>query len=74
MQVEFHSQQAGDVAVFDGVAGPPDAPGALACQRDLPRAEIVLLEAGRFALETRAAEIGQAMRRFLAPHGAGQPQ
>ena len=48
--------------------------GALAYQRDLPRAEIVLLEAGHFALETHAAEIGAAMRRFLAAHGAGQPQ
>ena len=48
--------------------------GALAYQRDLPRAEIILLEAGHFALETHAAEIGQAMRRFLAGHGAGQPQ
>jgi len=48
--------------------------GALAYQRDLPRAEIVLLEAGHFALETHAAEIGDAMRHFLAGHGAGQPQ
>ncbi len=48
--------------------------GALAYQRDLPRAEIVLLEAGHFALETHAAEIGEAMRRFLAAHGAGQPR
>ncbi len=48
--------------------------GALAYQRDLPRAEIVLLEAGHFALETHAAEVGKAMRRFLAAHGAGQPQ
>jgi len=48
--------------------------GALAYQRDLPQAEIVLLEAGHFALETHAAAIGAAMRRFLAAHGAGQPQ
>ena len=48
--------------------------GALAFHRDLPRAEIVLLEAGHFALETHAAEIGAAMRHFLAAHGAGQPQ
>lgn len=48
--------------------------GALAYQRDLPRAEIVLLEVGHFALETHAAEIGVAMRRFLAAHDSGQPQ
>ena len=46
--------------------------GALAYRRDLPRAEIVLLETGHFALETHAAEIGDAMRRFLAAHDAGQ--
>lgn len=48
--------------------------GALAYRRDLPRAEIVLIEAGHFALETHAAEIGDAMRHFLAAHSAGQPQ
>ncbi len=41
--------------------------GALAYRRDLPDAEIVLLDAGHFALETHAAEIGDAMRRFLTP-------
>jgi len=46
--------------------------GARAYQRDLPQAEIVLLEAGHFALETHAAEIGNSMRRFLAAHGVGQ--
>ena len=48
--------------------------GALAYRRDLPRAEVVFLETGHFALETHAAEIGAAMRRFLAAHGEGQPQ
>lgn len=40
-------------------------PGAEAYRRDLPDAEIVLLDAGHFALETHAAEIGATMRRFL---------
>ena len=40
--------------------------GALAYRRDLPQAEVVLLDTGHFALETHAAEIGAAMRRFLA--------
>jgi len=42
--------------------------GALAFRQDLPHAEIVLLDTGHFALETHAAEIGAAMRRFLADH------
>jgi len=42
--------------------------GALAYRRDLPDAEIVLLDTGHFALETHAAAIGDAMRRFLAIH------
>lgn len=45
--------------------------GALAFRRDLPTAEIVLLDAGHFALETHAAEIGAAVRRFLATHAKG---
>ncbi len=42
--------------------------GALAYRRDLPDAEVVLLDTGHFALETYASEIATAMRRFLAPH------
>ena len=48
--------------------------GALAFRRDLPEAEIVLLDTGHFALETHAAEIGDAMRRFLGTHAGGQLQ
>lgn len=40
--------------------------GAEAYRRDLPEAEVRLLETGHFALETHAAEIGAAMRAFLA--------
>jgi pimeloyl-ACP methyl ester carboxylesterase len=39
--------------------------GAEAYRRDLPNAEIHLLDAGHFALETRAAEIAGLMREFL---------
>jgi pimeloyl-ACP methyl ester carboxylesterase len=39
--------------------------GAEAYRRDLPDAEIHLLDAGHFALETRAAEIAELMREFL---------
>lgn len=39
--------------------------GAEAYRRDLPDAEVVLLDAGHFALETHAAEVGDHMRRFL---------
>jgi pimeloyl-ACP methyl ester carboxylesterase len=41
------------------------AAGAEAYRRDLPDAEIHLLDAGHFALETRAAEIAGLMREFL---------
>jgi pimeloyl-ACP methyl ester carboxylesterase len=40
--------------------------GAKAFQRDLPAAELHLLEAGHFALETHAPEIAALMRDFLA--------
>ncbi len=46
--------------------------GALAFRRDLPEAEIVLLDTGHFALETHAAQIGDAIRRFLAAHAEGR--
>jgi pimeloyl-ACP methyl ester carboxylesterase len=39
--------------------------GAEAYKRDLPDAEIHLLDTGHFALETHAAEIGALMRDFL---------
>lgn len=42
--------------------------GAEAYRRDLPEAEVRLLDTGHFALETHAAEIGAAMRDFLARH------
>ena len=41
------------------------ARGAEAYRRDLPDAEIHMLDAGHFALETRAAEIAELMREFL---------
>lgn len=39
--------------------------GAKAYQRDLPKAEVHLLDAGHFALETHAAEIADYIRDFL---------
>jgi pimeloyl-ACP methyl ester carboxylesterase len=48
-------------------------PGALAYKRDLPQAEVHLLDTGHFALETHAAEIGGLIVDFLdrkAPKGA----
>ncbi|MDX6263375.1 MAG: hypothetical protein QOH84_5063 [Kribbellaceae bacterium] len=41
------------------------AAGAKAFQRDLPDAEIHLLDAGHFALESNAAEIAELIRDFL---------
>lgn len=40
--------------------------GAEAYRRDLPDADIRFVDSGHFALETHAAEIGAAMRKFLA--------
>lgn len=42
------------------------AAGALAYKRDLPNAEVHLLDTGHFALETHADEIAQLMLKFLA--------
>lgn len=41
-------------------------PGAHAYKRDLPDAEVHILNAGHFALETNAPEIGAAISTFLA--------
>jgi pimeloyl-ACP methyl ester carboxylesterase len=43
-------------------------PGAEAYKRDLKTVELHYLDAGHFALETRAAQIAVHMRRFLAQH------
>lgn len=40
-------------------------PGAKAYQRDLPKAEVRLLDTGHFALETHAEEIAEAIATFL---------
>lgn len=44
------------------------AAGAEAYRKDLPLAEIHLLDTGHFALKTHAAEIGALMRDFLGRH------
>ncbi len=41
-------------------------PGALAYKNDLPDADVHLLDAGHFALETHAAEIGALILDFLS--------
>jgi pimeloyl-ACP methyl ester carboxylesterase len=41
------------------------APGALAYARDLPDAEIHLLDAGHFALDEKPAEVARLVRGFL---------
>jgi pimeloyl-ACP methyl ester carboxylesterase len=43
-------------------------PGAEAFKRDVLTADIRFVDSGHFALETHAAEIGAAMREFLAKH------
>ena len=39
--------------------------GALAYKRDLPKAQVHLLDAGHFALEMHAQEIGRLILEFL---------
>ena len=43
-------------------------PGAQAYQRDMPKAEVHLLDTGHFALETHASEIAGLIRDFLGRH------
>lgn len=49
------------------------AAGAKAYLRDLPSAELHLLDTGHFALETHAQEIGALMRDFLQRHSVDLP-
>ena len=42
--------------------------GALAFARDLPRAEINLLDGGHFLLESKLGAVVSLMRPFLAEH------
>lgn len=46
------------------------AAGAEAYLRDVPDAEVVLLDTGHFALETHAAEVGERMLAFLGQQHA----
>lgn len=45
------------------------ADGAMPYRRDLPKAEIHLLDTGHFALETHGSEIARLIRGFLARNG-----
>jgi hypothetical protein len=42
--------------------------GALAYRRDIPDAQVHLLDTGHFALETHALEIGELSLAFLLQH------
>jgi pimeloyl-ACP methyl ester carboxylesterase len=67
-QAYFRAHQPSLLAVW-GENDPFFLPaGAKAFQRDLPKAEIHLLNTGHFALETHAAEVAQLMRSFLRRH------
>ncbi|CAM3702809.1 Haloalkane dehalogenase [Vibrio aerogenes CECT 7868] len=64
-QAYFRTQQPPLLATW-GKFDPAFIPaGAKAYQRDLPNAEIHLLETGHFALETHCGEIAALMRDFL---------
>jgi pimeloyl-ACP methyl ester carboxylesterase len=47
------------------------AAGALAFSRDLPKAEVNLLDGGHFLLESRLDAVVTLMRPFLAEHASG---
>jgi pimeloyl-ACP methyl ester carboxylesterase len=48
------------------------ADGAQAYLRDLPQAELHLLDTGHFALEDKGGEIARIMRRFLSRTVSGK--
>src|SRR5882757_5493955 len=52
----------------DEIFGPA---GALAFGRDLPKAEVNLLDGGHFLLESRLDAVVTLMRPFLAEHASG---
>jgi pimeloyl-ACP methyl ester carboxylesterase len=65
-QVYFRTRQPPLLAIW-GRNDPFFLPaGAEAFKRDIPRADVQLLDTGHFALETHAAEIARAIRKFLA--------
>ena len=67
----FRTSQVPLLAVWgrnDQIFGPD---GALAFARDLPRAEINLLDGGHFLLESRLAEVVALVRPFLERHSIG---
>jgi pimeloyl-ACP methyl ester carboxylesterase len=65
IQAYFRQSQPPLLAVW-GRNDPAFVPaGAEAYRRDIPQAEVHLLDTGHFALETHAPEIGALMRRFL---------
>jgi pimeloyl-ACP methyl ester carboxylesterase len=51
-----------------------DVAEAAALKRDVPKAEVHLLDAGHFALDESASDIARLMRHFMArlPHGASK--
>lgn len=64
-QAYFRKRQPPFLAIW-GKNDPAFLPaGALAYQRDLPKARVELLDTGHFALETHAEEIAEAMNAFL---------
>jgi len=47
--------------------------GMLAYQRDVPKAEMHILDAGHFALDENVDEVAALMRAFLAKQNSGNP-
>jgi pimeloyl-ACP methyl ester carboxylesterase len=66
-------QQRSPILVVWGRYDPSFIPsGAEAYKRDVPDAEIHLLDAGHFALEEKLDEIAELILAFLQKHSSGQ--
>lgn len=67
-QALFREKQTPTLAVWGKNDAIFTAPGANAFKRDLPNAEIHLLDTGHFALETHLDEVTKLITGFLAKH------
>ena len=60
--------RAQNIQVSAGILNQPPVAGAEAYRKDLPNAEVHILDAGHFALETKAGVIADYIRAFLPRH------
>jgi hypothetical protein len=74
LSITYHRAIVDGVGIFYREAGPKDAPtivllhGFPSSKRDLPDAEVHILDAGHFALDEKVDEIAALMLVFLGKH------